>query len=179
MSIEKKTIRSDIPGHHNYLNTYPGGTNEEASRLIVGRDIGLSGEIVACDHLVVEGVVQAATFTARRMDILESGLFAGQAEVQDAVIAGRFEGNLAVLGRLTVKSTGRIYGEVSYVTLEAESGAKIEGQMTVMTVAVAEGTLAPVQVNDNDEEAATVSGDGDGEESVSKTVDPFRRAVGF
>ncbi len=95
MSIEKKTIRSDIPGHHTMLNaSYSASPQEEGRRLVVGRDITLNGDIASCDHLVVEGTVHAQSFWARRMDILESGFFAGTAEVQDGVIAGRFEGKL-------------------------------------------------------------------------------------
>ena len=149
--IEKKTIRSDIPGSHVFLNGnigYVGSTADEARRLVVARDISLSGRIGACAYLVIEGVVQAESFTTRRMDILESGLFCGTAEMQECVIAGRFEGKLSVLGRLTVKPTGQIYGEVEYGILEVEAGAKIEGQMLCVAPAVVEAPVAvPVQDN--------------------------------
>lgn len=193
MSIEKKTLRSDIPGHHTLMNgnlAYAGSTQEEGRRLVVGRDITLNGDIGACDHLVVEGTVHAQSFGARRMDILEVGFFAGNAEVQDAIIAGRFEGKLTVLGRLTLKSTGRLYGEIEYGTLEVEAGAKIEGQMTVLAAMQAETAepvvLEGVTVNDNreKEEAEAVSeesgeDDGDGEETEKERPRVFRRAIGF
>jgi cytoskeletal protein CcmA (bactofilin family) len=147
MTIEKKTIRSDIPGSHVFLNGnigYVGSPTDEMSRLIIARDITLNGDISACSYLVIEGIVQADSFSARRMDILDSGLFRGNAAVQDCVIAGRFEGKLSVLGRLTVKPTGQICGEVEYGVLEVEAGAKIEGQMTSIALPVAE-IAAPVQ----------------------------------
>ncbi len=134
MSVEKKTIRSDIPGSHVFLNGnvgYVGSTIDGGTRrLVVTRDVTLNGEISSCNYLVIEGVVQAASFTARRMDILDGGLFNGTAEVQDCVIAGRFEGKLSVLGRLTVKPSGRICGDVEYGMLEVEAGGKITGQLT-------------------------------------------------
>jgi len=146
MTIEKKTIRSDIPGSHVFLNGnigYVGSTADDARRLVIARDISLNGQIGACSYLVIEGVVQAETFTARRMDILESGLFCGNAEIQECVIAGRFEGNLSVAGRLTVKPTGQIYGEIKYGMLEVEAGAKIEGQLVCVPMPVAEAAPAP------------------------------------
>ncbi len=181
MSIEKKTIRSDIPGHHTLLNaslSYAGSTQEEGRRLVVGRDITLNGDIASCDHLVVEGTVHAQSFGARRMDILEVGFFAGNAEVQDAVIAGRFEGKMKVSGRLTVKSTGRIYGEVEYGTLEVEGGAKIEGQLNAAAVAAIE-SLAPgvIDLNTNDNASGTVAEASD--ETTEERPKVFRRAIGF
>lgn len=179
MSIEKKTIRSDIPGHQTLLHgtvAYAGSAQEEGRRLIVGRDITLNGAIASCDHLVVEGTVHAQSFTARRVDILESGFFAGNAEVQDAVIAGRFEGKLRVPGRLTVKATGRIYGEIEYGTLEAEAGAKIEGQLIALPPVSAEASApAEIVTNDNLENSS-----GDTEEgSTEERPKVFRRAIGF
>ena len=148
MTIEKKTIRSDIPGSHVFLNGnigYVGSTVDDMRRLVVARDITLSGDISSCSYLVIEGVVQADTFSARRMDILEAGLFCGTAKVHDCVIAGRFEGKLSVLGRLTVKPTGQICGEIEYGVLEAEAGAKIEGQLTPIAAPEAkEAALVPV-----------------------------------
>lgn len=197
MSVEKKTIRSDIPGHHTFLNGsvgYVGSSSEEARRMIVGRDIGLSGEISACEHLVVEGTVQAAMFTARRLDVLEPGLFAGAAEVQDAVIAGRFEGRLVVSGRLTVKSTGRLYGDIQYGVLEVEGGGRMEGQIAAVAAPEARVIETPqepeVSGNTEPEVPNNVErlfdakagereeGDG-GEEAAPRRPQAFRRAIGY
>jgi cytoskeletal protein CcmA (bactofilin family) len=179
MSVEKKTIRSDIPGHNSLMNasiSYAGSTQEEGRRLIVGRDISLNGDIGCCDHLVVEGTVNAQGFSARRIDILEAGVFAGSAHVQDAVIAGRFEGKITVSGRLTVKSTGRVYGEISYGSVECEAGARIEGQMIVIEpAAVEQPVLAAPLVNDNVENLF----DNSDEESTEERPRVFRRAVGY
>ena len=161
MSVEKKTIRSDIPGSHVYQNANVGYTSSPVDgvrRLVVSRDITLNGNISDCNYLVVEGVVQANDFSARRMDILATGLFSGTAEVTDCVIAGRFEGKLAVHGRLTIKPTGVVCGDIQYGSLEIESGAKIEGQMTPVAVAGAEepasvpvlAVLPPVSVQNNE-----------------------------
>ncbi len=136
MTIEKKTIRSDIPGSHVFLNastSHVGSPADDMRRLVVARDITLSGNISACHTLVIEGAVEAEKFSGSRMDILGCGLFSGTAEVRDCVIAGRFEGKLIVRGRLTVKSTGRISGNVEYGALEVETGAKIEGKMIPVT----------------------------------------------
>ncbi|MDE1151738.1 MAG: polymer-forming cytoskeletal protein [Micavibrio sp.] len=188
MSIEKKTIRSDIPGHHtmmmNTSSSYAPAGQEDSSRLVVGRNITLNGNIGACEHLVIEGTVEAQNFTARRVDILEAGAFSGSAEVQDAVIAGKFDGKIKITGRLTVKASGRITGEIDYGMLEVEAGARIEGAMRPITaVAIADVTNADVgvKVNDNLEALLETGEKGGKDETSTEGGAPrvFRRAVGF
>src|SRR5437870_707018 len=47
----------------------------EARKLIVGREISLSGEINSCDRLIVEGSVEANLQNCHEVDIAETGLF--------------------------------------------------------------------------------------------------------
>lgn len=98
--------------------------------LTIGRGINMSGEIDACDHLLVEGTVEAALKGAKVLDIAESGTFYGTVEIEEATIAGRFEGDITVNGRLTLKASGIITGSISYRELEVEAGAVIDGRMT-------------------------------------------------
>jgi cytoskeletal protein CcmA (bactofilin family) len=97
--------------------------------LTVGRGISLNGEINACDRLVVEGKVEAALSDCKSIEIAESGLFKGSAEIQDADISGRFEGKLTVRGRLMIRSKGKVSGEVRYGQLEIELGGQIVGHI--------------------------------------------------
>jgi len=99
-------------------------------KLVIGEGISLSGEIESCDHLIVEGTVEAALKGASNMDISESGAFYGTVEIEEATIAGRFEGDINVSGRLTVLATGTIIGSVTYKELSLEAGAAIEGSLT-------------------------------------------------
>jgi len=102
----------------------------KARRLVIGQGITMSGEIESCDLLVVEGTVEAALKGASILEISESGMFYGTVEINEATIAGKFEGDLTVNGRLTIRSTGSITGAVSYKELAAEAGATIDGKIT-------------------------------------------------
>lgn len=104
--------------------------------LTIGRGINMSGEIDSCDHLLVEGTVEAALKGAKLLDIAESGTFYGTVEIEEATIAGRFEGDLTVNGRLTIKSSGVITGSIAYRELEVEAGAMLDGRMTPLKGAV-------------------------------------------
>ncbi len=143
---EERTV--EVPGAANYSNTAAGrmpgsysgysspsySAGQEASvsngrRLVVGQGITMSGEIESCDHLVVEGTIEAALKGASVLEISESGVFYGTVEIDEATIAGRFEGDLTVNGRLTIKSSGSITGAISYRELAVEAGAVLDGKI--------------------------------------------------
>jgi cytoskeletal protein CcmA (bactofilin family) len=152
--------RVDIPGNNfqrpgipagrpAYPGAYPGAASAPAqpvssqstssyntqaadnqNRLVIGRGITLSGEIEACEHLVVEGTVEASLKGASVLDIAESGAFYGTVEIDEANVAGRFEGDITVNGRLTIEETGVIIGSITYKELAIEAGATIEGSVS-------------------------------------------------
>jgi cytoskeletal protein CcmA (bactofilin family) len=101
----------------------------ESRKLIVGREITLSGEITSCDKLVVEGSVEANLSNCRDVDIAESGLFKGSASIDEAEIRGRFEGNLVCRKRLMIKASGRVSGTIRYGQIEIECGGQISGDV--------------------------------------------------
>jgi cytoskeletal protein CcmA (bactofilin family) len=113
----------------------PASQSVDQRRLIVGRDISLSGEIGSCDVLVVEGTVEAKLRDGRSIEIAESGLFKGSVEIDEADIGGRFEGDISVRGRLTVRSTGKITGSIKYGELAVEAGGQLIGDIQVMGAA--------------------------------------------
>ena len=123
---------ADIPGAPPRRPSTPRG-NEESKRLLVGKEISLSGEITACDSLVVEGTVQATLEHSQSLEVTETGLFKGKVTIEEAIIAGRFEGELSVRGTLSVKSTGVLDGKVRFNKLEVELGGVIKGDISPLT----------------------------------------------
>jgi len=119
------------------------GGQVEMRKLIVGRDISLSGEITACDVLVVEGTVEARLRDGRNIEIAESGLFKGSVEIDEADIAGRFEGEITVRGRLRVRAGGRIQGSIRYGELEVEAGGQLMGDIQVIGAPAVRKAEAP------------------------------------
>ncbi|MGE4220388.1 MAG: polymer-forming cytoskeletal protein [Alphaproteobacteria bacterium] len=107
-------------------------TEAAGKRLVVGKEIMLTGEITSCDTLVVEGTVEASLNDSRRIEITEDGYFKGNVEIDVAEIRGRFEGELTARERLIVRRTGRVVGTVRYGELEIERGGRIAG--TVETI---------------------------------------------
>jgi cytoskeletal protein CcmA (bactofilin family) len=109
----------------------PPGDND-GKKLIVGREIVLTGEIRACDRLVVEGRVEAALTDSRSIEIAATGMFKGKAQIDTAEISGRFEGDLIVNQKLVIHATGRVVGNIRYGQIEIARGGIISGQIDVL-----------------------------------------------
>jgi len=104
------------------------GSNAEGKKLTVGRDITLKGEIGSCDVLVVEGVVEAQIKECSRLEVSDGGSFIGSAQVDEAEISGKFEGELTA-GRVVVINSAEINGKITYGALQIEEGAHIKGEL--------------------------------------------------
>lgn len=105
------------------------GAPGDGRRLIVGRDICLSGEITACDTLVVEGRVEATLNESHRIEIAESGYFKGKVDIAIAEIKGQFEGELIARERLIIRKSGRVSGKIAYTEIEIERGGEVTGEV--------------------------------------------------
>lgn len=116
----------------------------EQRRLIVGREISLTGEITSCERLIVEGSVEANLTNCREVEIAESGMMKGTAAIEEAEIRGRFEGTLTVRKRLYIRATGKVTGTVRYGQLEVECGGQVSGD--VQAQPTAEDEMRPQRV---------------------------------
>lgn len=101
--------------------------------LIVGAGILVKGKIERCDTLVVEGRVEA-TLQADEIHVAAGGAFEGELEVNSAIIAGRLDGNVRVLGRLEITETGEVTGRVRYSQVVIREGGKISGDVQFQSI---------------------------------------------
>jgi cytoskeletal protein CcmA (bactofilin family) len=128
-SVESMPRPSPAPAVPPPAPPAPRNSDSEVRKLIVGREISLSGEITSCDKLIVEGSVEANLQNCHDVDIAESGLFKGSATIDELEVRGRFEGSLVVRKRLFVRSTGRVSGTIRYGQIEIERGGQISGDI--------------------------------------------------
>lgn len=147
------------------------GDDRDAKKLVVGRGIALSGEIRACDRLIVEGQVEATLSDSRSIEISTSGVFKGKAQIEEAEISGRFDGELVVSQKLIIHATGRVVGNVRYGEIEIARGGIISGQIDVIAGAAASASAtstAETPAASQGEPSASVSASvAQGELSVS------------
>ena len=99
----------------------------EGKQLVVGKQVRITGEVSGCEHLLVEGQVDATLNGVKSIEVTQNGSFKGNAEVENAAIAGNYEGSLKVSGHLEIAGTGVVKGTVSYKTIAVASGGQVLG----------------------------------------------------
>ncbi|GAA0591004.1 hypothetical protein GCM10009416_31800 [Craurococcus roseus] len=124
----------------------PVGRIEPSERrtLVVGRGISLQGTVADAERLVVEGTVESQMIQAAELFVAGSGVFKGEVEVEDAEIAGAFDGTITARGSLIIRTTGKISGTARCRKLSVEEGGQVSGKMEMLTDAAA--LVSPARV---------------------------------
>ena len=123
----------DVPHHLRSstaqpLDNAPQEFGSDSKRLTVGKDMSLKGgEISDCDWLVIEGTIDGNLISGRFLEIDYGGIFKGTAVVDNAEIAGTFDGELTVHNRLSIHASGLVRGRIRYGQLEIERGGRVNG----------------------------------------------------
>jgi cytoskeletal protein CcmA (bactofilin family) len=133
-------MQAPAPAHAPTVASAAAKSSTSAKRVLtVGPDIQMKGEITTCDRVVIEGVVDATMKEVHTLELAQSGMLKGIAEVEDAEISGTFDGDLIVRGRLIVYATGRIRGNITYGEVEIERGGQISGNVRNISEAAGKG----------------------------------------
>jgi cytoskeletal protein CcmA (bactofilin family) len=107
--------------------------------LTVGKGISVQGTVADCERLVVEGTVESQMLQAAELSVGSTGVFRGEVQVEDAEIAGLFDGTLTARGNLVIRSTGKVNGVARCKRLSVEDGGQLTGRMEMLT----EGSMPP------------------------------------
>jgi len=104
----------------------------EGKRLIIGRQVKVTGEIAGCAHLTVEGSVDAKLDGVRGIEVAATGVLKGAADVDTAVVAGQFEGTLTVREHLDIAASGHVRGTITYRSVTIATGGRITGTVAAL-----------------------------------------------
>ncbi|MFL1463715.1 polymer-forming cytoskeletal protein [Roseococcus sp. DSY-14] len=110
----------------------PRPATQDRRTLVVGRGISLQGTVADAERLVVEGTVESQMIQAAELDVAQTGVFRGEVQVEDAVIAGVFDGTVTARGNLIIRATGTVKGVARCKRLSVEEGGKIMGSMEML-----------------------------------------------
>ena len=101
--------------------------DDDSKRLVVGKSISVSGDISACDTLVVRGTAEANLSDAETIEVSEGGFFKGTADVKRAFVSGTFDGTLKVRQSLEVDASGHVKGTIFYKDISIAPGGRLQG----------------------------------------------------
>ena len=94
---------------------------------IVGRGVRIEGDIHVEGDVRVGGRINGDVFVEDRIVLASEGVIRGAIQAGDGDIAGDVEGDITVKGRLTVRKTASVVGQMMAHILIVEQGATING----------------------------------------------------
>lgn len=98
---------------------------------LVGIGTRFEGELNCAGDLSVAGEMVGNSDIQGMLTLSESGHWRGTVRCSHALLAGTLDGELVVDGKLEVRATARITGQVTARQIAIAEGAIIQGELTV------------------------------------------------
>lgn len=102
-------------------NVAPTSASNSLNSLVKGTKV--EGTISSENDIRIDGTIIGTLTCKAKVIIGPSGVIEGDVKCENAVIEGRFEGNIQVNQLLTVKETAEVHGDVKTNKLLVQSGA--------------------------------------------------------
>ena len=113
---------------------------------VISGDTFVEGKILAKGELCIDGGFKGEIVSSSRVIVGTAGKVEGTVEAKAMVVSGRVVGNLHILERLELLSTGELYGDLQTQpgALIIEKGARLEGRCSMgLSPEGARGAKAP------------------------------------
>lgn len=124
---DKPTSQNNTPSF-NDQNTQKNSRGKNLSILEEGTKI--EGRLLSEYPLRIDGVVDGTIESETKLFIAEHAVVNGDITCVDADIFGKVIGKIISTGKLAIKHSGNVKGDIEYNTLEIEGGAQLSCTVT-------------------------------------------------
>ncbi|WP_239618522.1 bactofilin family protein [Cohnella mopanensis] len=94
---------------------------------LIGEGTSFEGKIKSEAGIRVEGHMTGDIDCAGDITIGENGIARSDIKARNVIVAGQVIGNVAASGKLTIKASGQLHGNLSALELSIESGGIFQG----------------------------------------------------
>lgn len=99
---------------------------------IAGESARLEGKFTISDSILIECEVAGEIHVDGQLVIGESGVVHADVHTSDALIKGRYEGNMVATGNVQITETGRVNGNIETDSLVISKGGSFNGNVKKM-----------------------------------------------
>lgn len=100
---------------------------------IIGPSVKVEGNFKGEGDLLIDGVLIGSLETENNLKVGSGAVIEANIRANNAFISGKIKGNLNIKGKLEVADTAVILGDIKTQILSIESGAKIQGKISMPT----------------------------------------------
>jgi cytoskeletal protein CcmA (bactofilin family) len=99
---------------------------------LIGVGSCLRGTLMVSGTLRIDGEFEGDILNCDRLEVGEHGIMRADVEVKEALVKGRVLGNIRALGTIEMKSGARVEGDVAAVSVAMEPGVYFSGRCTML-----------------------------------------------
>ena len=99
---------------------------------VLGLGSSFRGTLMVSGTLRIDGEFEGDILNCDRLEIGEHGVMRADVEVKEALIMGRVHGNIRALGTIEMKSGARVEGDVAAISVAMEPGVYFSGRCTML-----------------------------------------------
>ena len=114
------------------FRSQPQAEEAAAPNTIIGVGSSLRGTLMVSGTLRIDGEFEGDILNCQRLEIGEHGSMNADIEVKEALIRGRVTGNIRALGTVEMKAGARVEGDVAAMTVAMEPGVHFTGRCTML-----------------------------------------------
>ena len=105
--------------------------NSDEVETVVGPSVNVEGDFSSEGNIVVKGTVSGSVNTSRLLTVEDGAKIFANVKAGNAHISGSVKGNVKVADRLDLSATAQILGDIVCKILNVESGALIQGKVSM------------------------------------------------
>jgi cytoskeletal protein CcmA (bactofilin family) len=99
---------------------------------VIGVGTSLRGTLMVTGTLRIDGEFEGDILNCDRLEVGEHGIMRADVEVKEAMVKGRVIGNIRALATIEMKSGARVEGDVAAVSVAMEPGVYFTGRCTML-----------------------------------------------
>ncbi len=100
---------------------------------VIGKSVIIRGDLSGSEDLFMDGEIDGTiTLTESRLTVGPNAKIRADINVQDVIVFGRIEGNVRASGRLELRQSAHIVGDIQAGRLSIEESATLSGRVELM-----------------------------------------------
>jgi cytoskeletal protein CcmA (bactofilin family) len=118
--------------------------NQAEGSTVIGKSVVIRGELAGEEDLYMDGNIEGAiTLAANRLTIGPNAKVVADVKVRDIVIFGSLKGNINATGRVDLRQTAKVSGDILANRLSIEENATLKGRVELAGATTAAAVSTP------------------------------------
>lgn len=112
---------------------------------MIGKSVSFRGDLSGSEDLILDGTLHGSiSLPESRLTVGPNARVTADLHVRDLIVFGAVDGNVIASGRVELRQTAILHGDLSAGRLSIEESASIHGRVELTGTAPAAGSTSPL-----------------------------------